>query len=64
MGWPCKYDILIEVETEKLPQIFSSLSFQKVTFSKREGKKKKIIGIGTRTIRFTIKFHRALVFTL
>lgn len=27
-------------------------------------KKKKIIGMGTRTIRFTIKFHRALVFTL
>lgn len=37
-GWPSKDNILIKVQTKKLPQIFNTLSFQKETFSNCEGK--------------------------
>lgn len=39
MSWPCKYNILIEIETQKLPQIFSILSFQKLHFQNVKVKK-------------------------
>lgn len=38
-GWPPKDNILIKVQTKKLPQIFNTLSLQKETFSNCEGKK-------------------------